>query len=414
MTISATIWLVIKWLLIIAAGSGLLLGLIALFHPLRFNLNLRGSLRGQRAELWFVYLFRIFKIGIIATPHTQDVVIKVFFWQRLLQRNQRQRPRPPATPPPDFPGPTKAYEQPPQTDIGTDSAAASKEKSEAELPAKADAAEEIARPVPPQAAPDTPTTGSQKSEAVVKDSEKPEPAAAEIEKPVATESEKKSSKPEPVTEEIGESGEEVVEPLSATVRITPDPQAQTVKEEEKISAIEDIDPFAEKSESEKKTTTDTEKSEAEAADTWQKRLRLLRKRIGEKYRLAKKWLRLIGRKYRLLSPIFWKFWGRSKKGFRIDHPALLCRYALHEPYLTGMFQGNLAIFSGLLQRFGIEFVPVPTFGAPTLYTRGKVSLVLLPWRFVFAVICLLFERILWTEAWRLFKWYRSTKTVSTP
>lgn len=414
MTISATIWLVIKWLLIIAAGSGLLLGLIALFHPLRFNLNLRGSLRGQRAELWFVYLFRIFKIGIIATPHTQDVVVKVFFWQRLLQRNQRRRPRPPATPPPDFPGPTKAYEPDtePKSSIDTGSAATDQKKSETELAAKTEVAEEVAGSLPPEAVPDTPTTSSQISEAVVEDSEKPEPVVAEIEKPVAAEPEKKSSQPEPVTEKIGVSGEEAVEPLPEAVRVTPDPQAQKVKEEEKISAIEDIDPFAEKVESEKKSTSD--KSEAEAADTWQKRLRLLRKRIGEKYRLAKKWLRLIGRKYRLLSPIFWKFWGRSKKGFRIDHPALLCRYALHEPYLTGMFQGNLAIFSGMLQRFGIEFVPVPTFGAPTLYTRGKVSLVLLPWRFVFAVICLLFERILWTEAWRLFKWYRSTKTVSTP
>jgi len=63
----------------------------------------------------------------------------------------------------------------------------------------------------------------------------------------------------------------------------------------------------------------------------------------------------------------------------------------------------------MLQRFGIDFVPVPTFGVPTVYAKGKACAVLVPWRFAVALFCLLFNKVVWQQSYRLFKWYRNTK-----
>jgi hypothetical protein len=419
MEIAATIWLLIKWLLLIAAASGLLIGLIALFHPLRFNLHLRGTLRGQRAELWFVYFFRIFKIGIVASPHTQDVVLQIFFWQKVLQRNQRPRPQKPEPPPQDFPTAPRAdhFSESSDTKEQNEAATAQTPESATGKPEKEQKSSEeniIEKKSGMEGVEASPEPGEASSEPEISVSEpeklNPDPGKTLTEVTSAAE----------ITEEKDpEKTEDTHEPQEpAPASPEEKSQAKSVSAESataKIEKIDAIDPFSEKSDSPKDSSGEsaTRESSRGERDSWRKRLRLLRKRIAEKYRQGKKWLRLFGRKYKLLSPIFWKFYRRSRKGFRIDSPALLCRYALHEPYLTGMCQGNLAIFSGMLQRFGIDFVPVPVFTGPTFYSKAKASLVLMPWRFVFAVFALFFEKVLWQEAWKLFKWYRARKSVST-
>lgn len=401
MEIATTIWLLTKWLLLIAVAGGLLVGLIALFHPLRFNLHLRGSMRGQRAELWFVYLFRIFRLGIVASPHTQDIVLQIFFWKRVLQRNQRAKPKKDA--------PTDSPTSPQVDDLPK--SPAEQRQDVVESPKEVIPVDET-RPletVAPESEPEPESKSEAKSESEPEPKSEPE-SKSDSEPEPESETEQASpveEMPKPASQ-VGDTEEiSTAEPISA--------EPSTGKAPTKIEKIDTIDPFSQKTDFKQDSSEEStsERQTTGESDSWRKRLRLLRKRIADKYREGKKWLRLFGRKYKLLSPIFWKFYRRSRKGFRIDSPALLCRYALHEPYLTGMCQGNLAIFSGMLQRFGIDFVPVPVFTGPTLYSKAKASLVLMPWRFVFAVFALFFDKILWQEAWKLFKWYRARKTVST-
>jgi hypothetical protein len=392
MTIIATIWLILKWLFIISAATAAVVALIGLFHPLRFNLDLRGSIKGQRAEFWFVYLFRSFQIGVIATPHTQDVILKILFWEKILQRNQRSRPEPAkpegkedfaATHEPLTPQQPESFKEREDGELKTETEAVPPERKEA-----AASPEETTKV---EKKPETPTGTEKEDVSETVKSETVEPETVEPDKSVA----------EPIEPELEQRTRSSVEKPEVISEEPP----ESIEPTEPIKPIEKIDPFSE--EFKEKSTEEASKKE----ETLNQKLRNLRKKFSQLYLRGRKYLKIAIRKYRLLSPIFFKFWKRSKKGFRIEHPTLKCRYALHEPYLTGMCQGNLAVFSGMLQRFGIDFIPVPVFTAPTLYTRAKASAVILPWRFVFAVTALLFEKVLWLEAWKLFKWYRASKSV---
>ena len=101
-----------------------------------------------------------------------------------------------------------------------------------------------------------------------------------------------------------------------------------------------------------------------------------------------------------------------KKGFNLDGPDIRLRYALHEHYLTGMSQGSLSILSGMLQRFGVNFIPIPEFTNPMVYAKGNVTAIIKPWRLMFAAMCLLFELTLWKELWKLAKWYWNKRKTS--
>lgn len=394
----------------LSLGAGLVAMLIALFHPLRFDLNLRGSIRGQKAQLWFVYLFKIFKVGIIATPHTQDLVIKIFFWQKLIKRNQRQKPRP--KPESEAKYEPKPPEPPPEPPFEVTSKPESFPDKEIEqkAPEVEDKPEEFMGPeeLEPQQIEAEPEIGPEKTEEekpvvearAEENQESEEYRTHDIPEEIVVTNEIEQTKPETPTPELQHRHDENAS------------EKQTTGGEAKIKPLDEVDPFA-KTETASSAKKQVEHKADKGNDTWRARFRQIRRRVAQKYSQAKKWIRILGRKYRLLSPVFFKFWNRSKKGFKIDQPAVMCRYALHEPYLTGMFQGNLAIFSGILQRFGIDFVSVPVFTSPTLYTRAKASLVLLPYRFIFALIALFFERVLWAEAWKLFKWYRSLNSKAT-
>ncbi|MEW6711905.1 MAG: hypothetical protein AB1403_18935 [Candidatus Riflebacteria bacterium] len=405
MSISAAAWLIFKWLFIFSAAFAATAAIIALFHPLRFNFSFRSTIRGQRGEVWFSYLFRIFRIGVIASPHTQDLVLKIFFWQKLLHRNTRPRKKPPVTRPPEEPLQPVFSPEKKDSDVAEEQTSAAKPMTEI-------ITEPVKEPVsaqPEETKPQLPTSPDQ---GTTKETQEP--------------SVLKTPKVESAAETPAEPSQEITaksEPLPPEAQISEEknqaipekPRAESIEASipEKITPISELDPFARQSNEETPGSPkpEEEKTAGKTEESWQKKFRNLRRRLTQKYNQARYWLRFAGRKYRLLSPIFWKFWARSKKGFRIEKPALACRYALHEPYLTGMFQGNLAIFSGMLQRFGIEFVPVPVFTGPTIYGRGKMSLVLLPYRFIFALIGLFFERLLWSEAWQLFKWYRARKST---
>ncbi|GAB4271155.1 MAG: hypothetical protein Kow0029_08540 [Candidatus Rifleibacteriota bacterium] len=399
----ATIWLILKWLMIIAFATGCFVALIGLFHPLKFSLKIRGSRYGQRAEIWFVYLFRILKIGVVATPHTQDVILKFFFWKKVLQRNQRKKPK---TKPTEHPEPTAKYEESvetaPNVNIRSSQPIFDTEK-QAPAADSTPATEDTVSKKEDEVT--TELKGSEKADSTnLSDIEElkkptdekpfPEKDSAEVIHTEKTEADKS----EPVSPPAQKLSPETVEPTIKT-------EVETT-EAEPLKSVSDIDPFAEKDKQFQEVEHETKKHEPGLGS----KLRQLKKKTSEKYRESKRWIKIALNKYKLLSPILWKFYYRSKKGISIVEPTIVCRYALHKPYLTGMFQGNLAILSGMMQRFGINFIPVPVFSQPTVYAKASVGAVLHPYRFVFAFIALMVEKTLWLEAWKLFKFYRSIKS----
>lgn len=380
------LWLITKVLLASAALTAALTMLIALFHPLKFDLKLRASIKGQRAELWFVYLFRILKIGIIATPHTQDVVVKVLFWKKRLDRQQRSRP-PAPNPPADHPAPP---------DSGTPAPAATQ-------PVPTFTATTPASEVPPQSSQGAPETVTDEAETITPVAQHDTPA-------IITEPEVSSSSVNPQ------------DSISASASHQPEPQAIPAPEINAATPLPvDVTPLkplaqvdTEQKTSSTKEARQQKTSAATAAPSWRQKLRKFKSDLSRRYRQLQKHLRLFRQKWRLLFPVLKRFWNRGKKAFGLSNLSLMLRYALHEPYLTGMMQGSMSVFAGLANRFGVNFAPVPTFAEPGVYSKGTATAIIRPWRLCFAAIGLLFEKHLWQELWLAFKWYRSRKTTTRP
>lgn len=341
MSILEILWITVKYGFIITAIASTLAILLLLFHPLRLNLKLRSTIRGQRAELWFVYLFRLFKIGIVATPHTQDIIVKVAFWKKRLHRKQREKPAKPASiAPGDFPA----------------------KESETSDEVKS-STEPDSLPIEPVAPTEEPTAQS----------EPPPPEEAEQQKPVIPQ------------DSEGKRKDEIAAPIEVDK-----PEPETDK------------PVIDHSQQSPTPPRDPLESSPEPG-SFRARLRKIKRNMAKKYKQSKYYIRIFMLKWRKLAPVAKKFYARSKKCFKIDDPNLVVYYALHEPYITGMFQGKLAVLSGAAQRFGFRFVPIPLFGQPTVYARSAATAVIMPWRLILALLGLIFEKELWIELWQLVK-----------
>ncbi len=370
MEILSTIWQIVWVLLLLAAATGSIVLFIALLHPLRFDLRLRGSVRGQRAEVWFVYLFRMFKVGIIATPHTQDVVISFLGWKKRLERMSRIKP---ATPGKSSPPPAAAEEM---------QSKASTEEPADNQPAKEQAQPEAVKAAEVQPTEETPPTLT--------------PASAEAED-VPTE----PAEAAPPATDAAETIEPVVSQEQPKIDVDTRPLKPLKEVEEEYRATRDAE-----------TTTVTPGKSPDRQDASIKQLlRKFKRDASRRFSQIKGYLRLFRRKWRALAPVFKRFWQRGKKGFGLPRIDLLLRYALHEPYLTGMSHATLAVASGMAGQWGINFLPVPHFGAPMLYSRAWITGVIRPWRLLFATGALFFEKQIYVELWQLFKWYRAKKQL---
>lgn len=452
------IWTIIQLLLIFTAAAGAICLIIGLFHPITVNLKLRASQLGQRGEVWGSYLFGILKIGVIATPHNQDVALKILFWQRFLQRNRRQKPTRPQ-PPPATPGqpatdsasvtaPKKADSVKPQP--ATEPAAASVEQAESSPAAiskeeksaetgKAESAAQAKSDSKPTAQTDSEKEKEKKpvSETVSEPEKKPETAkTSEVETAVKTEVKTAAELPDATGLDTVVKSEDSTEydiktdtdskkdsekaaaqaktPLSEPAPVTrSQPVDVTPVDVTPLKPVAEVareQKTAEKSEAASGVRSDDQAGQAAAGGSdWRARARRFRRDLNNRYQQLKRYIRLFMRKWQVVWPILQRFWGRGRKGFSLVEPTLKVRYALHEPYITGMFHGSISIFSGLAAQFGLNFIPVPMFGEPCIYARGQVTAVIRPWRFLAAMLGLLLERDLYREAWQAFRWYRARR-----
>ncbi|MDD2999640.1 MAG: hypothetical protein PHV05_11315 [Candidatus Riflebacteria bacterium] len=380
-------WALTELLLIISVATALILLIIAILHPLCLDLHLRGSRIGQKAELWFSYLFGIFKIGLVATPHRQNVVIKILFWKKLLKTNGRKKvfkPQPasdrPPTEPPSPPAMTPveilpAKETTEDIQSQPDTATITKTTETLDKPPAQTSQ-------PAETIVDTNDAQTKKSTAATEKAATDLPDATEIS---ATEPEQTTSAP-PSATNID------TEPLKPLKQV----------EEEQVSQTAAARQAPETSSAKHSTRPTPEES-------FRQKLRRGKRNFSDHYRQGKKYVKISIDKWNKISPALKRFWGRSRKGFSLINPELMVRYALHEPYLTGMFHGTMSIFSGLAHRFGVVFTPIPVFTGPTIYAKASARAVIRPWCFTLAFVGILFEKQLYKELWFAFKWYKNNR-----
>lgn len=432
------IWTIIQLLLIFTVAAGAICLIIGLFHPITVNLKLRASQLGQRGEVWGSYLFGIVKIGVIATPHNQDVALKILFWQRFLQRNRRQKPTRPQPPPatPGQPATDSASATAPKTtdsakpQPATEAAAASVKRAET---VRAESAVQVKPDSEPAIQTDAEKETEKKSasetaiesETKIENMKTPEAETAGKTEPGIMSESPDGIRGDIMTEDSTEpvikaDGLDSGSDATAQVKVPSSEPAPVTRAQPVDVTPVDVTPLKpvaevaqEQKAADKSETAATFKSDdqaghaAEGGSDWRARARRFRRDLNNRYQQLKRYIRLFMRKWQVVWPILQRFWGRGKKGFSLVEPTLKVRYALHEPYITGMFHGSVSIFSGLAAQFGLNFIPVPMFGEPCIYARGHVTAVIRPWRFLAAMLGLLCERDLYREAWQAFRWYRA-------
>jgi hypothetical protein len=373
------IWEIFKIVLLVGISGLLAFCLFSILHPLKFQLRTRASIKGQRAEFWFIHLFNSLKLGVIATPHTQDILIRFLYWEKIIQRNTKKQP------------PVLEKEEPSST-----------EDIESQISSKpSDDIETIEEEKKPSIEP-----VEKSQEHAQEETTKSSPATIETTattEPDASEKAKEEKQPETLPEEQlpTKKDEQIIE--DAVVEpITESESEPEVREEAEEAFPKPLD--------EVKLPEPEESQEPKQEKTkdipLKEKLRNIKKLVSKRFKEAKKWFRICLKKWEILKPVISRFWNRLKKGFSLEGPDIKCRYALHEPYITGMFQGSLAILSGMLNRFGVNFVPVPEFNDPMIYVKGKTTARIHPWRLMIALLGLAFEKAVWQQLWAAFKFYR--------
>lgn len=383
----ATVWIIAKYSALIGGCFALIAITILLFHPIYLTLKGRASVMGQRGEVKLSYLFGLLRLRYIATVHTQDVWLEFGWFRKLLQRESvvSEKVR------------TKKDSE---SEIKKDEAF---KEEKVEVPTEEELEEAEAEILSEESVEEKPeeerveSVESTKSEAAeaLEESEKKEDnqieekAELSEEAEISEESLKEEESLELSDEEIAESVNEEDMPK---VEATPEQlaQLQSILEEE------------EKKEQEKK---------APKSD-WRAKLRKFKKDFNRRYDQLKGRFQLIKQKWNSLWPVVKRFWNRGKKGFRFHDAYLKVEYSLDEHYLTGMLCGYLAPTIGFIKRYGLDFEPVAMFPEKPgygVYSKAAWYLDIKPYRLVWAVACLLFEKNIYKEIYWLYKYKKEKK-----
>ncbi len=375
----AILWAIIKWAAIIGGSFALVVLLIAVFHPLYFSIHGRASVKGQRGEVRFSYLFNIIRIRYIATVHTQDVWLEIFKWRKLLQRDTVRKVSKPATYEPSV----------------VDEQKVSEEESETK--------NEIKGQVPDENLPAS-VEDSHDNEEQNEASETTEEAVSNEEvvsndEVAANDEASESKQEESVTEK--EVASETDEAESDAEVQNEEPEYKVEATPEQLAELQNILEAEEKKEEAKKSGND-----------WNNKLRKFKKDFNRRYDQLSGKIRLVRQKWNSLWPVVKRFWNRGKKGFKFHDASLKIKYSLDEHHLTGMMCGYLAPTVGFAKQYGVNWEPVPIFpdkpGA-SIHSRASWHIDIRPYMLIWAVICLLFEKNLYKEIYWLYQFKKAKK-----
>lgn len=357
----ATVWLFTKYAALFGGCFMLTVALIVIFHPIHINLLGRLSLKGQRGAVTLSYLFNILKIRFVASRHTQDIWLHIFGFKRLLQRETRERKKVAVT---VSESQTSESVEKQETTEKVEETSFAEEKSEKEELEKEESV----------------TTTTQ---------------AAENNSSDTVEQEKSDSESSETKEVVEDKTESVPEETSS----------ENAKEETSSEALTETDPSQKTEEIVEEKTPEKPVQKKKDSD-FHAMLRKFKKDANRRYKELQGKLRLVKQKWNSLFPVVKRFWQRGKKGFSFYGARLMVRYSLDEHYLTGMMYGYVAPMIGFAQRYGLAFEPVAAFPDKpdyTVYSKVTWNIDIKPWRLMWAVVCLLFEKNLYKEIIWLYK-----------
>lgn len=376
----ATIWIITKYSALIGGSFALIAFMIVLFHPIYLSLKGRASIKGQRGEVCLSYLFGLLRLKLIATVHTQDVWLEFGWFKKLLQRESVVSEK-----------------------------ARDKKDSESEI--KKEEADKEETEVPLEESIEENKTDEVKKEVELHESvESQETEASDIIEESVEEKKQTEEKPEVLekAEEIkdsekfsDETSELIDEELSENIDEEPMPKVEATPEQ--LAQLQSILEAEEKKEEEEK--------KAKKSD-WTAKLRKFKKDFNRRYDQLKGKFKLITQKWNSLWPVVKRFWNRGKKGFRFHDAYLKVEYSLDEHYLTGMLCGYLAPTIGFIKSYGLDFEPVAMFPEKPgygVYSKAAWYLDIKPYRLVWAVMGLLFEKNIYKEIYWLYKYKKEKK-----
>ena len=392
----AVTWIIIKYGLIIGVSLAIIAALIVVFHPIYITLKGRGSIKGQRGEAKFSYLFGLLRLRCIASFHTQDVWLEFWRFKKLLQRVSVKEDEIEAIS-------EDKIDKIESSDQEGKSLEDFKEKSEeiTEKPSESPKEEPVQTEiVQEKKTEEKPMETS--SEDTIQKEETVEPPKENILEDV-----KESSDDSLQKEEIKDSAE-----LADNIEKTED----NINEEEyKVEAtpeqLAELQNILE--EEEKKKEQQEELKQKKSKSSFNAKLRKFKKDFNRRYQQVKTNLVLLKQKWNSLWPVVKRFWNRGKKGFRFHEAYLKVEYSLDEHYLTGMLCGYLAPTVGFAKRYGLDFVPVPVFpNIPEagVYSKASWQIDILPYKLIWAVTALLFEKNIYKEIYWLYKWKKAKKS----
>ena len=382
----ATIWVITKYSALIGGSFALIAFMIALFHPIYLSLKGRASIKGQRGEVCLSYLFGLLRLKFIATVHTQDVWLEFGWFKKLLQResvvSEKVRDKKDS-----------------ESEIKKEEAV----KEEAEVPLKEDIKETETNEVSEKAdevkeekelAETSESQETETSEAIEESIEKEKQAEEKVE------ISEKTEEIENIEESAKETSEISDEQLSESINEEDMPKVEATPEQ--LAQLQSILEAEEKKEAEQK---------AKKSD-WRAKLRKFKKDFDRRYEQLRGKFMLAKQKWNSLWPVVKRFWNRGKKGFRFHDAYLKVEYSLDEHYLTGMLCGYLAPTIGFVKRYGLDFEPVAMFPEKPgygVYSKAAWYLDIKPYRLVWAVAGLLFEKNVYKEIYWLYKYKKEKK-----
>ena len=385
----ATVWVITKYSALIGGSIALIALLILLFHPIYLSLKGRASMMGQRGEVKLSYLFGLLRLRYVATVHTQDVWLEFGWFRKLLQRESVVSDK-----------------------VRTKKDADSKIKEE-EAHKEEDVKEEKIE-VPNEEELEEAETEQILEESVEEKTESfenVETEKVELDKTLV-ESEKEVGQLEEKVE-LSEKSEEVeeVKEVEETTELSDEVFVESINEEnmpkveatpEQLAQLQSILEEEEKKEQEKKAQN----------SGWKAKLRKFKKDFNRRYEQLQGKFRLAKQKWNSLWPVVKRFWNRGKKGFRFHDAYLKVEYSLDEHYLTGMLCGYLAPTIGFIKSYGLDFEPVAMFPEKPgygVYSKAAWYLDIKPYRLVWAVAGLLFEKNVYKEIYWLYKYKKEKK-----
>jgi hypothetical protein len=415
-----TLWWLLKVLFWCGLGAAVLGSLFALFHPLTFSLKLRASPLAQRGQFWFTYFFGLVGIGTRASLHHQDVVIRIWKWERrVYHRGPEKAATPPETPPPGPANPSG----PPDTSPGKpapEPPIAVSVAVESPTTAGSDASVRSGKNtavVQPTAAAEPPTnTGEERpirseKEPIVVASPVPvvsppvSPPSAAASKPSLTDSPLSSTADKPAPTDLPGGSDAASTPTVPSRMVSEPPivEEATVESVAKPIDWDVLDEDFDEIPAEALNPTDPPKP-----GFWSK-VKALPKKAQDLFRRLKRWFRIGRTFWRRFSPagqqLLLDLWGT----FTLHGPHAQLRYGCHEPHLVGMFQGLACQIAGILWPFGLHWHFVPVFQSNTLLLRGEMDMIMYPWKIMRSGVALLFEPEIRKGIVELWKWYRARK-----